>query len=167
MDSPHTTEPHGDGHVNPEVQYERSDVEARGILQFGAGLGVLIVGTVVAMWLLFRLVNSLEAPRKESDLPRAVVDQERGLPPIPLEGIEDVRDGKPRLLPPRAAEYTGPREQQLRQGNAAQGVLPIDKAMAELAGQLKATRGAEGPPRSYMIRLPSKAASGRVETGGQ
>jgi hypothetical protein len=166
MAGPHSTEPHGDGYVNPEVQFERTDVEARGVVQFGVGLAVLIIGTAVAMWLLFRLVTRLEAPGKESDLPPAVVDQDRGLPPIPLEGIEDVREGRPRHLPPRGAEYAGPREKQLRRGSEGQGVLPIEVAMGEVARQLKAREGGVAP-RTYTIRLPSKAASGRAETGGQ
>jgi hypothetical protein len=173
MARPHTTKPHaGDGYVNPEVQFERTDVEAKGVVQFGIGLTVLIVGTMVAMVLLLRLIERLEKPRKESDLPPAAVDQSKGLPPIPLEGIEDVRDGRPRLHPPRAADYATPREGQLRKGGPDEGVLPIDRALeqyaTELAGQdEQSKRKVPAAPAAFSVRLPSKAASGRVETGGQ
>lgn len=172
MAKPHTTDPQVNGYTNPEVKFERSDIASKSAVQFGVGLGVLVVGTMVAMGLLLRYISGLEKARKVSDLPAAAVDQSQGLPPIPLEGIEDIRDGRPRLFPPRAAEDAAPRQAQLREGDAGKGVLPIGSAMKQYAEGL-ADGGAKGKgqeaaaPTTFTIRLPSKAASGRVETGGQ
>lgn len=169
MATPHTTESH---FTNPEVAYERTDVAARPVVIFAAALTAVILATVGLMSWMFWSIQSLEDPQKTTDLPTAQSAREAGLPPIPLEGIEDIGEGRPRLFPPRGAEYTAPRERQLRQGDAKQGVLPIEQAMAQFAADVQkkdesSKRQVEKAPSSFSIRLPSKAASGWRDTGGQ
>jgi hypothetical protein len=164
MARPHTT----NGYTNPGVRFERSDVNAREVAWFGLGLGALVAVVSVFLVGYFAFLQSREKARKGSTLPPAAVDRER-LPPQPrLEALEDVRAGTVRLLPPRAEGYLAGQKKVLLRGDPAKGVLPIDEAIEALSRMRLARKGAAGkPPENYTTRLPSKAASGRVSTGGQ
>lgn len=158
------------GYTNPDVRYERSDVETRGILVFGVGLGVGLVVIAAAMVWFGRELTRLERPRKITDLPLAMVDGDPALPDLHLESIDDLgpmpkgdkQKSKPKyvqLMPPRASAYLKPQRKDLAEG--APGVEPIQKAIDDLAGKLpvRAVTGTVPP-------LPSKAASGREVSGG-
>src|SRR5437868_1771871 len=93
---------HTDGeYTNPEVRFERTDVEVGPIVKGGVYLfGVMGVAAALTMWLAWYLTQR-EEPVKETQLPPAKVDPtDRGerrtytpLPPEPrLEALEDVRE---------------------------------------------------------------------------
>lgn len=134
MARPRTTEPHA-GYTNPEVSYERGDIDARSVVRFGVGFALLVALSAVLMWGMYRVVERRLAPSRKTDLPAAAVDQQQGLPPIPLEAIEDVDKGQARLFPPRAAEDARPRQARLGGGDAGRGVLPIEEAMEQYAAE--------------------------------
>src|SRR5438045_4118358 len=94
-------------HTNPEVRFERTDVEIGPVVKGGAYLFlVLAVSAVLATWLA-AYVTEREQPLKKTDLPPAKVDEQTSagegktkegftqLPPEPrLEALEDMRERK-------------------------------------------------------------------------
>src|SRR5262245_58959877 len=168
MAKSHTTE---DGYTNPEVRFERSDVEIPKVVRFASVLAlVLAVSAVFAIvigWRLTRDQNRIKA----TDLPPAAIDREPGahLPPEPrLESIDDVRERDRKnisLFPPRAGGYLKREKEELEKGNPADGVEPIAESMTQLAGKLPARK--QPPPTTFGVTLPSKSSSGRATTGGQ
>jgi hypothetical protein len=158
------------GPVHPEVRHETSDVPVRPIVTFVVGL--LVAGVLIHLILagLFVLFRDRERVKKEEQLPGAAVDTDE-LPPVPLEGAEDVRRGRFRIYPPRAAEIEGPEKKRLEEGyvdpKTGKKTVPIGQAIDEVAGKLKARREAAPPGANHERRLPSRASSGRTTTGGQ
>jgi hypothetical protein len=74
------------------------------------------------------------------------------------------------MWPRRAARILGPEERKLEEGDPKHKMIPIEKAIGEVAGSLPVRRtpkSKEEAPATFLRRLPSKAASGRVLTGGQ
>src|SRR5947209_14538009 len=92
-------------YTNPEVRFERSDIEARGVAFWGVVLAsVTLAAALVSFWV-GGLLTRGESARKVTTLPPAAVDSDQGLPPIPLEGIEDLHmRRRAALFPPRAKE---------------------------------------------------------------
>jgi hypothetical protein len=71
-------------------------------------------------------------------------------------------------MPPRAQSFLAGQEQILAEGAPRAGILPITTALRNLAGKLPVLKKpANGAPENFTTRLPSKAASGRLTTGGQ
>jgi hypothetical protein len=128
----HTT----DGYTNPEVRFERSDINLRDVAWCGVALAGLVVVSMIFLVGYFNFLQRQEKPRKESKLPPASVDADRWPPAPMLEGIEDVRDKKFKLAPPRAEEYLATQEKILQEGDPAKGVLPIAQAIDQVAGKL-------------------------------
>ena len=160
----HSTEP--DGYTNPEVRFERSDVEYRGVVLFGVILSTCVALVVPAMLWLGHVLLNLEKPRKVTDLPPAAVDADQ-LPPEPrLEALDELRERKARLYPPRAEEYLDAQKKLLADGDPKKGIEEVSLAIEALAGRLPVREGAAEAPVSFSRRLPSKAASGRKFTGG-
>ncbi len=152
-------------HTNPEVRFERSDITANSITKFGfflaSGVGLVVVSM---LW----YGDVLMAKSRKSDalnLPQADTDTDR-LPPEPrLEALEDLREDKPRMFPPRAAEYYAPQIEQLKAGGG--DATPIAEAMDAVSKSLPVRKtGDRAAPGNFSIRLPSKASSGKTETGG-
>jgi hypothetical protein len=131
-----------DGKVwtNPEVKFERSDVEGGGVVTFGVVLTVGLALTVPAMFWLGSLLLRWESPRKVTDLPPAAVDADR-LPPEPR--LEFVEKGQPRVTPPRAADLLAGQRRLLEDGDPKRGIEPIESAINALAGKLPARGGAK------------------------
>jgi hypothetical protein len=171
---------HTDGqYTNPDVRFERADVEMGGVVRFATWLGVVLAVTSgLTMWLAY-YVAKREGPRKVTDLPPAAVDDTNvvhgksetfaPLPPEPrLEALDDVRDREKRsfeMLPHRAAEYYHKQERELADGDKAAGVEPIGEAIKQAPGLLRARK--EPAPSNYGVALPSRASAGRTTTGGQ
>jgi hypothetical protein len=131
----------GKGYTNPEVRFERADIQPRGIVLFGLVLGGGTLLVALAMTWFGNFLLRAEQPRKKTDLPEARVDADR-LPPEPrLEGLEDVRQKNVRLFPPRARQHLQSQADLLSTGNEAKGILPIQTAIDDLAGKLPARKG--------------------------
>jgi hypothetical protein len=156
-------------YINPEVRFEREDIEPGTVLKFGIGLVVLIVASSWLMWWMFNFIKGYESRVKRTDLPPAAVDSERSerLPPGPrFETFEDLDNRNVKLMPPRARESLAEQEKLLANGDTGRGILPIEKAIEEI--KLPSRKGAgSAPPGSFSTRMPSKASAGRRETGGQ
>jgi hypothetical protein len=153
MADPHVT-------ATPGITYEHKDIDPHTVFWAGVGFaGLCLVGLGVAL-LMFQVLRWRETtrPDKEPALPQAAVDEQKGLPPIPLEQIVDVQDHNVKLWPRRVFP---PSEEEKD---------PIARAIARAAGKLKVREGTEAetaPPAGYLRRLPSKASSGRTDTGEQ
>ena len=153
-------------YTNPDVRFERKDITPNSIFKLGV---YLAIGTVIVVVTMLWYGDSLMRQYHEPDalaLPPAATDDDR-LPPEPrLEALEDLRDHRARLFPPRAAEYYKPQLDQLKLGNADKGILKIDEAMASVSKSLPVRKTGDGAaPEDFAIRLPSKASSGRTMTG--
>lgn len=159
----HTT----NDYTNPEVRYERSDANVKEVVTFGTFLLVLALGATFSMsWFGDELLR-WEKPRKAVGLPPAAVDQDRQPPEPRLEAFDDINRRDVGLFPPRAETYVKPQLKMLEAGNPARNVEAISKAIDQLADRLPTRAGAAAAPATNTVRLPSKAASGRVTTGGQ
>jgi hypothetical protein len=162
MDSPHTT----NGYTNPEVRFERTDVDDRALAKLAIGLVVLIAVSTAIVTGLFVAINRHEDRRKETTLPPAAVDAlpSDRLPPQPrLEALDDIRERNVRLQPPRARDFLGAQEALLAKGDKKKGILPIEEAIDALAGKLPHRKDV---PASSSPQ-PGKASSGRFVTEGQ
>ena len=165
-------------YVNPEVRFERTDVEVGTIVRATVWLAaVIFVSAGLTTWAAWYLTKR-ETPLKVSELPPAAVDETTvggkqevftPVPPQPrLEALDDVREQghKPfQIFPTRAPGYYEKQEQELKTGDKAADVLPIDEAIRGVAGRLPARKGAA--PGNYGVELPSKASAARTTTGGQ
>ena len=163
---------------NPGVRFERGDIDLSTVVWAGVAMSAAAVALSVATIWFGRALTRSEDRRKETTLPPAAVDRER-LPPEPrLEALEEnpearqdrgqsksKREPRPgyKLLPPRATSYFESQRETLEKGNRKEGILPIEDALSQLAGRLPARK--REAPSGYAVPLPSKAASGRVETG--
>lgn len=154
--------------TNPEVRFERTDIEYQGVVIFSIVLAVTILLSIVSMFWYGDALLRVEASRKQTDLPPAAVDRDR-LPPEPrLEALEDIRLNQVKLFPPRAAEYFAGQRALLEKGDSSRGIEPIEVTMAQMAkaAAKSAPNASEtGTPNSFGLRLPSKAAAGRLSTG--
>jgi hypothetical protein len=152
--------PDRQAYTNPEVRFERTDITARGIVLYGVVFGGGAAVIALAMTWFGHFLVRAEQPLKKTDLPEARVDADR-LPPEPrLEAIEDVRRDDVKLHPPRAAEFLQPQERTLVYGDEKKGVLPIEKAIADLAWKLPVRKARPATPPT-----PSDTGSGRQSSG--
>ena len=150
--------------THSEVRFERTDITAGAIVKFGIYLGIGVGLVVVSMLWYGWSLQAQHRKRDPLDLPRASTDGER--PPEPrLEAQEDLDRGEARMFPPRADEYLKPQREQLRDGSAS--AMPIESAMDVAKSLPYRKTGDNAPPTSFSRRLPSKASSGKSETGGQ
>ena len=152
------------GYTNPEVRFERSDITAISITKFGfylaSGVGLVVVSM---LWYGDTLMGQSRKP-DALNLPQAATDTDR-LPPEPrLEALEDLREDKPRMFPPRAAEYYAPQLERLKTGSGTG--TPIESAMGAVESLPVRKTGDRAAPGNFSIRLPSKASSGKTDTGG-
>jgi hypothetical protein len=156
----------GSAPSNSEIRFERTDITAGTIVKCGVGLGAG-VGLVVLTMLWYGRVLQAEYRKPDPlDLPRASTDDDRRPPEPRLEALEDLGEGKALMFPTRAADYYKPQLEQLKDGG--EGVLPIESAMDAVTESLPVRKaGDRAAPKSFTIRLPGKASSGRAETGGQ
>ncbi len=154
--------------TNPEVRYERGDVNLSRVVAIGAAITLVIaVLSAATTWLGLALSRSQERKQARRALPRARADSEP-LPAAPrLEAIEDLRQGKVELYPPRARAFLRSQKELLDEGDPAQGIEPIEKAIDRLANRLPVAGKKHPAPTNFAVPLPSKAASGRAQTGGQ
>jgi hypothetical protein len=164
MAKQHTTNTNG-VYINPEVRYERTDIEIGTIAKYGIGLVVLVVSSIGVSWWLFGEITRYERKSKLTDLPPAAVDAADGLPPEPrLEAFEDLKKHNVKLMPPRARDSYVEQEKLLAEGDAKLGILSIEKA---IDGIKLPSRKGNAAPESFPPHMPSKAAAGRDATGGE
>jgi hypothetical protein len=86
--------PHGGSHEsNPQVAFERRDVNVFQITSFGIGLLIAVMVAVFAMWALFAFLAKREDARNVP-IPRQMENERQTIPPEPrLSGVR-VEDGK-------------------------------------------------------------------------
>jgi hypothetical protein len=180
MAKQHTTDA---AYTNPDVRFERGDVDLRRVVAIGGALvAIIAVLSAATTWLGLVLTRG-EERRKKSPLPEAAVDRS-SLPPSPrLEGLEPIpipkeaRSGKKtertearpgyELFPPRAQISLRTQEEMLAKGDPKLGVLSIEDAIRQIeTDHLLPARKSE-PPANFAVPLPSKASSGRAQTGGK
>jgi len=89
-----TKKPHGESHEsNPEISFERRDVNVFQITAFGIGLLLGTVVVVFAMWALFAFLAH-RADQLDKPLPGKMASERQTLPPEPrLSGVA-VENGK-------------------------------------------------------------------------
>jgi hypothetical protein len=134
----------------PGVHFERSDVDLSTVVWAGVTMTAIVVVLSAATLWFGRALTRHEDSRKRTPLPPAAVDRTR--PPEPrLEALEDLSEGKVQLHPSR------------KQASSEEQEKAIAAAIVELAGHLKSRN--RPAPSGYAVPLPSKASSGRVETG--
>jgi hypothetical protein len=148
--------------TNPEVRFERSDVEYRGVVMFGVILALALVVIVPSMFWLGRWLVKTDVVETDR-LPPAAIHEADRLPPDPR--LEYVQKGQPRVTPPRAGDILANQRQLLDKGDPKRGIQPIAEALDALAGKLPAQKD-RAAPTNFSPRLPSKATSGRRDTGG-
>jgi hypothetical protein len=157
MAKPHTPD---HGPTNPDVKFERSDIEPGTILNYGLIFAALVGFAALFILLVVPRVLRWYEAEKRTDLPPVAAGAVAPEPEPRLEAIEDLEKRRPRLLPPRASDYlTGQKGELIGEGKS----LPIEDTIKALAGKLPA--GKQQTPQGFTVRLPSKAAAGRVETG--
>ncbi|MFM7149036.1 MAG: hypothetical protein ACKO23_04260 [Gemmataceae bacterium] len=174
MAQPHSTK--SQRYTNPEVQFERTDVEYFGVVVFGIVLCITILLSVVSMFWFGNVLLGVEKNRKVSDLPEARVDgrQKERFPPEPfLEALEDLsiepngymdpRKNRPKLYPPRAAQYYRSQMEQLKEGNPAKNAQPMEQTIRALAGKLPARSGEA--EKNAGNPTATRAAAGRFVGG--
>jgi hypothetical protein len=173
---------------NPDVRFERADVDVRDVVKGGVYLlVVLAASSAFTTWLAWKLTVS-EDPVKNTDLPPSKAEQtarqKQPLPDPPLEALDDLRKRDRKnfhLYPPRAAEVYRKERQDLAD-EEKRGVGPIAAALKEhdklfpvrkekrFTGkdkEKKETQQTPPAPDNYGVELPSKSSSGRKTTGGQ
>jgi hypothetical protein len=181
------TRPAGGGHApysNPEVSYERSDIEARGVLTFVAVLAavILLSGALLA-WLFNAYQSGAERAFDKDALPLANTNKDR-LPVAPrLEGIDPSQDAgrawpgatqgeRPlpwfgynvRVVPPDGSHDASADEEERERIAAfamARKLEKIDSTMATLAGKLPARPAPAGLPPDVFRRSAGDGNSGR------
>lgn len=150
-------------YTNPEVRFERTDITAGKVLEIGAYLAGGVVLVVLTMLWYGRVLQAQHRKPDTLDLPIASSDDDR-LPPEPR--LEAMEDETARMFPPRAADYYKPQRGQLKAGGGK--ILPIETAMDMVSNSLPVRESKDkAAPKSFTIRLPSKASSGQSQTGGQ
>lgn len=78
---------HHDPETNPQVSFERADVNVFQITGFGIGLVISCIVVVFAMWALFAYLANRENA-KNAPMPVAMSDQRQRVPPEPrLSGV--------------------------------------------------------------------------------
>ncbi len=156
-------------YINPEVRFERADIEAGTVLKYGIGLVVLIAASSAVMWWMFKFILREESKVKKTDLPPAAIDSrwtDRQPPEPRLEAFNDLHDRNVKLMPPRARESLAAQQKLLAEGDPENGVLPIDEAIEQI--KLPSRKGRDSaPPASFNYHLPSKASAGRSVKGGE
>src|SRR5262245_48690754 len=102
MAKPHTPD---HGPTNPDVKFERSDIEPAVILNYGLAFAAVVgFASVFILFVAPRVLRWFE-PEKRTDLPAMAASAVEPEPEPRLEAIEDLERRKPRLLPPRASDY--------------------------------------------------------------
>jgi hypothetical protein len=171
-------------HSNPEVSYERSDIESRGVITFVAVLAVVILasGAFLARLFTFYQAGAVNASGKDA-LPLANPNKDR-LPVAPrLEGIDPSQDAgrawpggtqgeRPlpwfgyniRVVPPEGSHNDRADEEERERIAAfamASKLEKIDATMSTLAGKLPARPAPAGIPPDVFRRSAGDSNSGR------
>ena len=145
---------------NPEVRYEREDIADAEVTWYGVGFAAVVVGG--AMFALWVAASFVRAPLPGAALPAALDDSRR--PPEPrLEALMDLETRRPRLFPPRAADYLAPQAELLEKGEKDEKdipiMIPIEKAFREMT--FPSSKGEPAPSVT-----PNRSTAGRDVKGG-
>lgn len=170
-----TKKPHGDSpehdDSNPEISFERRDVNVFQITAFGIGLLLATVVVVFAMWALFAFLAH-RADELDTALPGNMASQRSTMPPEPhLSGVEFDKNGQ-RVTPvyPRIELKDLKDDEDTILNNygwvdAATGTvrIPIDQAIDMVAKKgLPSKPTPAGLDNDGYRTIPSVASSGRT-----
>lgn len=147
---------------NPQVAYERKDINIVQITGFGIGLLVACMVTVFAMYVLFEFFASRE-DKVNPAVPHMMESEKQQLPPEPrlqpepgsappIEQLKQLRDNEEMLL----SSYGWV--------DQAKGTvhIPIDQAMDMVAPKLPVKVSPAGGDNAGFRMIPSDASGGRT-----
>jgi hypothetical protein len=172
-----TNNPHGPQHehdpeTNPQVSFERADINVFQITGFGIGLVISCMVVVFAMWALFAFLAKRENAKNQV-MPAAMSDQRQRVPAEPrLSGVVVDETGNISAHP----VYPRVELQQLRDDEDAilnnygwvdpnKGIvrIPIDQAVDMVARKgLPSKPSPAGSDNDGYRMIPSVASSGRT-----
>jgi hypothetical protein len=170
MATPHTHTPES-SYTNPDVRFERSDIESDSVTYYSLAFVVVLVLCFGLTLIAIPFFLGVFEEKKREVLPEMAAPPLEEVEPR-LEAIEDLEGkregGRPRFkwLPPRAAEYYEDQKAILTTGNKEKGALSLEAAMNELAGKLPADSKGKTPV-TFGTTLPSHGSAGRTTTGGR
>jgi hypothetical protein len=149
---------HGRVGDNPQVSFERGDIDIVQITGFGIGLLIACMVTVFAMWALFEYFQGRENKVNPQN-PPAMMSEKPMLPPAPrlqpepIKELKDLRDNEDTLL--NSYGWT----------DSAKGTvhIPIDQAIDIVAKKgLPVKMSPAGADHDGFRTIPSEASSGRT-----
>jgi hypothetical protein len=154
---------HGHAGDNPQVSFERGDIDIVQITGFGIGLLIACMVTVFAMWALFEYFQGRE-DKVNPPNPPAMMSEKPTLPPAPrlqpepIKELKDLRDNEDMLL--NSYGWV----------DSAKGIahIPIDQAIDIIAQNTAAQKGLPvkvspaGADHDGFRTIPSDASGGRT-----
>lgn len=157
------------GESNPQVSFERRDVNVFQITSFGIGLLIAVMVAVFAMWALFAFLAKREDARNVP-IPQQMENERQRIPPEPrLSGVA-VENGQ--LVKP---VYPRIELKELRESedailnnyawvnpNTGTVRIPIDQAIDMVAKKLPQKPSPAGTDNDGYRTIPSVASSGRT-----
>ena len=167
-----TKKPHGESHEsNPEISFERRDVNVFQITAFGIGLLLATVVVVFAMWALFAFLAH-RSDQQDKALPGKMAAERQTLPPEPrLSGVV-LKDGQidPHPVYPRQELKQLKDDEDAILNNygwidpsAGTVRIPIDQAIDIVAKKGLPSKPTPGGMENDGYRtIPSVASSGRT-----
>jgi hypothetical protein len=162
-DGRHDGGEHGHSGDNPQISFERKDVNIVQITGFGIGLLIAFMVTVFAMYALFAYFASREDKVNPPNPPAMMSERPEMAPlprlqPEPLQELKQLRDNEEMLL----MSY-GWVDQ-----NKGIVHIPIDQAIGIVAGNIAAQKGLAvkvspaGSANEGFRMIPSDASGGRT-----
>ena len=131
MAKPRTPEPTP---ANPDVRFERTDVEPGTIVRYALTFTAVLLGAVAFVWLAIPALLAYNEPAKKTDLPAMTAEARMPEPDPRLEAIDDLVREDYQLLPPRADRSLA--EQRM----GLEGKVPIEDVIGKLKARKAETR---------------------------
>ncbi len=156
---------------NPQVSYERKDINIIQITGFGIGLLVAFMLTVVAMWAMFAFLAKREDKVNPANPPSMMAEKQQlpSGPRIQPEPIDDKDGLRPGPQPPEALKQMRDNETMLLDSygwvDQAKGTvhIPIDQAIDMVAQKgLPVKVSPAGGDNAGFRMLPSDASGGKT-----
>ena len=159
-----TNKPHKPDHEgNPEVSFERRDVNVFRITAFGIGLLLGCIIVIFAMWAMFDYLYKVESDKNPSN-PPAMMNQRPTLPPEPrLQGIVTPEPPRVELQQLKEDEDAILNNYGWIDPNKGTVRIPIDQAIDMVAKKgLPSKPSPAGAENDGYRTIPSDASGGRT-----